>query len=99
LRVERGTRGAWVLRDELGVREGGEQRQHEGRHEGGPDGPADLGADFADERIDARAEDVADDEDGQQPRPDRPPQVAVLLPALAVERRPCRGGFHLSRFS
>ena len=68
--VQRRAGGARVLGHELGVGEGGEDRQDEREREGGPDRAAGLGPDLADERVDAGAEHVADDEDQQRLAPD-----------------------------
>jgi hypothetical protein len=64
--------------DEGGA-EGGEEGQHEGGQEGGPDRAADLGAHLAHQRVVAGAEDVADHEDREHPRTDRPLELGVGL--------------------
>ena len=68
VRVERGARSLRIFRDQLEIAEGGHQRDDEGHQERQPDHAADLLGDLAGQRIDAGAENVADDEEQQQPR-------------------------------
>ena len=63
-----GAARVWVLRDQLRVGAGGEQRRDQRHHESGPDRTAGLGADLADQGVDAAAEDVADDEEEEELR-------------------------------
>ena len=74
VRVEGRTGGPRVFRDKLEVAEGGEQRHAEGHQERQPDGSADEVRHLARQGVDARAENVADDEQQQQPRPHDPVQ-------------------------
>ncbi len=75
VRVERGAGGLRILGDELQVAEGGQQRDAEGDEERQPHGAADVLGHLAGERVDAGAEDVADDEQQQQPRAHDPLQL------------------------
>ncbi len=77
--VKRGSRGARVLRHQLGVGEGGEEGEHERGEEGCPDGPSHLGSHLADEGIDTGAENVADHEYRQHAPADRPPELRPYL--------------------
>ena len=56
-----------VFGDELEVAERGDQRDNEGDEEGQPDNTADLFRHLAGQRVDAGAQNVADDEEQQQP--------------------------------
>ena len=71
VRVQRGTRGARILADELEVRGRGEHRDDERRAERQPPRAADDARDVARERVDARAEHVADHEEQKQLGTDR----------------------------
>ena len=77
--------GLRVLRHELGVGEGGEQRERQRDRERRPDRAADPAADLADERVDARAEHVADDEQQQHVARDRALEGRVVA-AGSVDR-------------
>ena len=65
--IERGASGPRILRDQLKIAEGGHHRYDERHQERQPHDTADLLGDLAGKRIDAGAEDVADDEQQQQP--------------------------------
>ena len=75
VRVERGAGGARIFGDQFEVAERRDQRDHEGDQERQPDHAADLVGDLAGQRIDAGAENVADDEQQQQPRAHDPVQA------------------------
>jgi hypothetical protein len=85
----------------LGVGERGEEGEDERGEEARPDRPAHLGADLAHQRVDAGPEDVADDEDGEEPGTDGAAEAGVLAAAGAVafaRPAPCaRGRFHAHR--
>ena len=72
MRVEGGARGLRILRHQLEIAEGGDQSHDERHHERQPYGTADLLGDLAGERVDPGAENVADDEQQQQPWPHHP---------------------------
>ena len=93
--VQAGAAGARVLRDQLGVGAGGEQRRDQREHERRPDRAADLAADLADQGVDPAAEDVADDEEQQQRGRDRAAQPAVVPDAFGrwAQRRILRDGY------
>ena len=90
VRVERGAGGLRILGDQLEVAERGQQRDDEGDEERQPHGAADVLGHLAGERIDAGAEDVADDEQQQQPRAHDPLQLrlgrrcCILCSAIAL---------------
>jgi hypothetical protein len=69
---QRRTSRVRVLRDQLRVGAGGEGGGNQRQREGGPDRATRLRADLADQRVDAAAEDVADDEEEEQPGSDPP---------------------------
>ncbi len=77
--VERGARGLRIFGDEFEIAERGDQRHDEGDEERQPDDAADLVGDLTGERIDAGAENVADDEQQQQPRTHDPVQARLGL--------------------
>ena len=65
--IERGARRFRVFRDQFEVAERGDERDHESNQEGQPDDTAHLLRDLARQRINSGAEDIADDEQQQQP--------------------------------
>lgn len=65
-RVVGGAAGPGVLRAELGVRRGREQREQQREEEGHPHGATRLRGDLADEDVDAGAQHVSEDEEVQQ---------------------------------
>ena len=67
VRVERGAGRLRVFRHQFEIAEGGHQGDDEGHQERQPDHAADLLGDLAGQRIDAGAQNVADDEEEQQP--------------------------------
>ena len=75
VRVERGAGGLRVLRDQLEVGERRQRRDGEGHQERHPHDAADLGGHLAGDGVDARAEDVADDEQQEEPGAHHPLQV------------------------
>ena len=77
MRVERGAGGPRIFGDQLQIAEGGDQGHDEGHDEGQPDDPADLLGDLAGERVDAGAENVADDEQQEQPGAHHPVQARL----------------------
>jgi hypothetical protein len=66
--IKGGARRARIFGDQLEIAEGRHQRDHEGDQERQPDHAADLLRHLAGQGIDAGAENVADDEQQQQPR-------------------------------
>ena len=90
--VERGAGGARIFRDQLEIAEGGDQRDDERHQERQPDHAADLLRDLPGQRVDAGAEDVADDEEQQQPGPHDPLEARLGrggLMAAAADRYIC----------
>ena len=77
VRVERGTGGLRIFRDQFEIAEGGDQRDDEGHQERQPDHAADLLGDLAGQRIDAGAQNVADDEEQQKPWPHHAMQAGL----------------------
>src|SRR5919109_3973924 len=67
VRVERGTRGARIFRYQLEIAEGGDEGDDECHQERQPYNAADLLCDLAGERVNPGAENVADDEEQEQP--------------------------------
>jgi len=78
VRVERGAGCPRVLADELEVAERGEERDDERQQERHPERAADLPGDRTGQRIDACAEDVPEDEEQQQLRPDCSPKLGLF---------------------
>ena len=77
VRIERGARRLRIFRHQFEIAEGRHQRDDEGDEERQPDHAADLLGDLAGQRVDAGAEDVADDEEQQQPRAHDPVQAGL----------------------
>jgi hypothetical protein len=69
MRVEGCARGARIFGDQFEVAECRHQGDDERHHERQPDHAADLLGHLSGQRVDAGAENVADDEQQQQPRP------------------------------
>ena len=69
VRVQRGTRRLRILRDEFEVAERRDERDRERHQERQPHDAADVVGDLTGEGVDAGAEDVADDEQQQEPWP------------------------------
>ncbi len=65
--VERGARGPRIFRHQLEIAEGGDQGHDERHQEWQPYGAADLPRDLPGERVNPGAENVADDEQEEQP--------------------------------
>jgi hypothetical protein len=65
--VEGGARGLGILGHQFEIAERGDQRNDESHHERQPHDPADALRHLAGQRVDPRAEDVADNEQEQQP--------------------------------
>ena len=86
--VERGAGGLRILGDELEVAERGDQRHDERDEERQPDHAADLVGYLAGERVDAGAENIADDEEQQEPGAHHPVQAR-----FGFGRR-CRAAFN-----
>ena len=77
VRVERGAGRPRVLADQLEVAERGDERDDERQQERHPQRAADHAGHRPGQRVDAGAEDVADHEEQQQLRPDRPLQLRL----------------------
>ena len=67
VRIERGARGPRIFRHQLEIAEGGDQGHDERHQEWQPYGAADLPRDLPGERVNPGAENVADDEQEEQP--------------------------------
>ena len=87
--VQGGACGLGILGDEFEIAERGDQRDHEGHQEGQPDDAADLFRHLAGQRVDAGAQNVADDEEQQQPRSHHPVKTGFefRLGGCAAARR------------
>lgn len=68
VRIQGGSRGVRVLRDQFEVAHAGDERDQERDQKRHPHRAADLVGHFAGERVDAGAENIADDEQQQQAR-------------------------------
>ena len=79
VRVERRAGGLRILGDQFEVAERGDGGDQEGDQERQPGRPTDFGGHVTGQRVDAGAEDVADDEQQQQPGAHHPLQFGLLL--------------------
>ena len=104
MRVECGARGLWIFRHQFEVAERGDQGHDERQKERQPYGSADLLGNLAGEGVNPGAENVADDEQQQQPRAHHPAQARLArddgLEPVAngnishlVSFRPMRSGY------
>ena len=85
VRVERRAGGLRVLGDQLEVGERGDRGHDERDQERRPGRTADLAGHLAGEGVDAGAEDVADDEQQQQPGPHHPLELGPSLGCRIVD--------------
>src|SRR3712207_163419 len=77
MRIEGGAGGTRIFGDQLQIAQRGDQRDDKGYHERHPNRAADLLRDLASQGVDAGAEDVADDEEEEEPRAHDPMEAGL----------------------